>query len=61
MLVGIAYMVAHLLAEKHMLTSDSKLGHRPGSQAWVTGLGHRPGSQDILAAERNFMFGINIT
>ena len=48
MLVGIAYMVAHLLAEKHMLISDSKLGHRPGSQ-------------DILAAERNFMFGINIS
>ena len=46
--VGIAYMVAHLLAEKHMLTSDLKLGHRPGSQ-------------DILTAKLSFTFGINIS
>ena len=39
--------MAHLLAEKLMLTSNSKFRHRPGPQ-------------DKLTAKRNFKFGVNI-
>ena len=41
------YRVAHLLRERDMLTSDSKL------RWW-------PGSEGKLTAKRNFKFGVNI-
>lgn len=42
----VLYRVTHVVAEKVMLTSNSKFLHRPASQ-------------DKLTAKHNFRFGVN--